>query len=232
MGCATARPSPAGTGGSGLDADPTCGGLAQQGHWPDYSSGSEALLAPFLACASQAEFVELQQGVDMPRLVAALDDWSAVRLGAMGPLVAGADILTRKRAAFLVDAEEKYGAPTAEVLALYVINTAYDDELRAVLRLLAGDKQLDQTLGQMCNVKAELARRGLSRAGFPEREERLGDVGRGLGRFTRDALNSSPGAADARGGDLLWKVSKLPGPTRTPSGNCGRCTGRRSALWR
>ncbi|HYV45308.1 MAG TPA: hypothetical protein VFA20_10625 [Myxococcaceae bacterium] len=67
-GCATLHE--AGTGGSG--------------HWPDYDAGDEALLAPFLACASQAEFVELQQGVDMPRLVAALDDWSAVLVAAGG----------------------------------------------------------------------------------------------------------------------------------------------------
>src|SRR5262245_47161574 len=111
MGCATTRPPLAGTGGSGLDVSPICGGLAQRGHWPDDSASNEALLAPFLACASPAEFVELQRSVDMPRLVAALDDWSAVRLGAMGPLLAGADLLTRKRASFLLDAEEEYGVP-------------------------------------------------------------------------------------------------------------------------
>jgi hypothetical protein len=213
MGCATVRPL-AGTGGSGLDAASICSGLAQRGHWPDYSAGSGALLAPFLACASPAEFVELQQGVDMPRLVAALDDWSAVRLGTMGPLVAGADVLTRKRAAFLVDAEETYGVPGAEVPALYVINAAYDDELRALLDVLARDKHLKQTLGQMCNVKAELERRNMGLSNYAERDEQLSDVARGLGRAARDMLNTSPGSADSRGFDLAWKVTAMPPPYR------------------
>ncbi|HEY8211294.1 MAG TPA: hypothetical protein VIG99_27610 [Myxococcaceae bacterium] len=212
MGCATARPSLTGTGGSGLDTGPICGGLAQRGHWPDSSAGDEALLAPFLACASPAEFVELQRGVDMPRLVAALDDRSAIRLGAMGPLVAGADVLTRKRAAFLVDAEEEYGASYAEVLALYVINAAYDDELRALLELLAKDKQLQQTLGPMCNVKAELERRGLRLSDFPERGERLGDVGRGLGRAARDALRTSELSQGARFLNFTVLRRQLPPP--------------------
>ncbi|WP_257461014.1 hypothetical protein [Archangium lipolyticum] len=70
------------------------------------------MLAPFLACASPAEFIELQRGVDMARLVAKLDDWSAVRLGALGPLRAGADVLNQKRAAFLFT---RAGASTSSI---------------------------------------------------------------------------------------------------------------------
>jgi hypothetical protein len=92
--------------------------------WPDLSSGdARALLAPFLACASPAEFVALQRRVDMPRLVEALDDWSAVRLGALGPLRAdAAAVLARKRAAFLLTATEKYGLSRAEVFALFILH--------------------------------------------------------------------------------------------------------------
>ncbi|HLM45226.1 MAG TPA: hypothetical protein VK458_15230, partial [Myxococcaceae bacterium] len=61
----------AGTGGAGDDLD---------------SSDGEALLAPFLTCTSPAEFVALQERVDMPRLVEVLSDWDAVRLGSLGPV--------------------------------------------------------------------------------------------------------------------------------------------------
>ncbi|RYZ17639.1 MAG: hypothetical protein EOO70_01355 [Myxococcaceae bacterium] len=44
----------------------------------------------------------LQRQVDMPRLVEALSDWNAVRLGALGPLEAeAARVLHETHAAFL-----------------------------------------------------------------------------------------------------------------------------------
>ncbi|WP_309243045.1 hypothetical protein [Hyalangium versicolor] len=47
----------------------------------------------------------MQRRVDMPRLVEALEDWSAVRLGALRPMeAAAAQVLQRKRFSFLVNA--------------------------------------------------------------------------------------------------------------------------------
>ncbi|HEX5753488.1 MAG TPA: hypothetical protein VFZ09_45245, partial [Archangium sp.] len=66
---------------------PSCGGQALPPGWPDFAAGdSEALLAPFLTCTSPAEYVALQERVDMPRLVESLTDWDAVRLGSLGPV--------------------------------------------------------------------------------------------------------------------------------------------------
>ena len=152
----------------------SCGGKAVPPGWPDFSSSeSEALLAPFLTCTSPAEFVALQQGVDMPRLVEALDDWGAVRLGALGPMRAdAAPLLQRKRATFLVTATERYGLLHAEVFALFVVHSAHDDEVREVLRLLARDKQLGQTLQLMPAVHEDLKARSLPLSEYPDRAER------------------------------------------------------------
>jgi hypothetical protein len=84
--------------------------------WPHLASSRE-VLAPFLVCSSPAEFIELQRGVDMNQLVEGLDDWSAVRLGTLGPLLAGANSLNRKRAAFIVTVTSEYGpsaTPTSQ----------------------------------------------------------------------------------------------------------------------
>ena len=191
-----------------------CGGVAVPPGWPDLSSGdAEALLAPFLSCSSPAEFVALQERVDMPRLVEALDDWRAVRLGALGPVREDAALLLqRKRAAFLVDATERYGVFHAEVFALFVLHSAHDDEVREVLRLLAQDKQLGQTLGLMPVVREELAARGLSLSAWPEREERARDVLRGLGRAARDALATSQAMDGLRYGELSARWAQLPPP--------------------
>ena len=66
-----------------------------------------------------------------------LDDWGAVRLGALGPVREDAAyLLQHKRAAFLVSATERYGLFHAQVFALFVLHSAYDDEVDAVLRLV------------------------------------------------------------------------------------------------
>ncbi|MCY1047652.1 hypothetical protein OV208_40515 [Corallococcus sp. bb12-1] len=190
----------------------TCGGQERPSGWPDLSSSQE-VLAPFLACASPAEFVAMQQGVDMPRLVESLKDWDAVRLGALGPLDGEASkVLNGKRAGFLVTATEKYGVPLAEVFALFLVHAAFDDELREVLQRLARDKQLGETLGSMPTVREELQRRGLKLSDFPERTEQFGDVLRGLGRAGRDALVTIPVVAEPLYTEFSAKRGHLPPP--------------------
>ncbi|NRD57551.1 MULTISPECIES: hypothetical protein [Corallococcus] len=188
------------------------GGRPVPSGWPHLESSRE-VLEPFLACASPAEFVAMQRGVDMAALVESLEDWDAVRLGALGPLDKQAsEVLSRKRAAFLVMSVEKYGVPSSEVLALFVLHSAFDDELREVVRLLAREKQLGETLGSMPVVLEELKRRGLALEGFPERGEQARDVLRGLGRAGRDMLSSSPASDGARGQSLWAKRADLPPP--------------------
>jgi hypothetical protein len=181
--------------------------------WPDFSSSGEELLAPFLSCTSPAEYIALQQRVDMPRLLESLDDWSAVRLGALGPVREdAAHLLQRKRAAFLVSATERYGPFHAEVFALFVLHSAHDDEVDAVLGLLAGDKRLGQTLALMPAVRQELEARGLPLSRYPERAEQSGDVLRGLGRAARDALSSSQLVEGPRYMEMTGRWAQLPPP--------------------
>jgi hypothetical protein len=127
---------------------PSCGGQAVPPGWPDFSSGdSEALLAPFFTCASPAEFLALQERVDMPRLVEALDEWHAVRLGALGPVREdAAGLLNRKRASFIVEATEDYGATHAEVFVRFLAASSFDNDLREILFRLSQDKWLETTL--------------------------------------------------------------------------------------
>ncbi|WP_228558500.1 hypothetical protein [Myxococcus sp. AB056] len=190
-----------------------CGSEGVPEGWPHLDSSRE-VLELFLACASPAEFVAMQRGVDMPALVQSLTDWDAVRLGALGPMDAPASaVLSRKRAAFLVTSVEKYGVPYSEVLALFVLHAAFDDEVREVVQRLARDKQLGETLGNMPVVREEMKRRGLALEGFPERGEQARDVLRGMARAGRDMLSSSPASVEAQYSDLMAaKRSQLPPP--------------------
>ncbi|NOJ79198.1 hypothetical protein [Myxococcus xanthus] len=189
-----------------------CGGKALPPGWPRLTQSRE-VLAPFLACASPAEFVAMQRGVDMAALVQSLYPWDAVRLGALGPLDEHASaVLSRKRADFIVTAVEKYGVPYAEVFSLFVLHSAFDDELREVVQRLARDKQLGDTLGAMAAVREELKRRGLALEGFPERGEQGRDVLRGLGRAGRDMLSSSLVSGEARYTELMAMRGQMPPP--------------------
>ncbi|MFY1824420.1 hypothetical protein ACN47A_00760 [Myxococcus fulvus] len=199
--------------GSGREGEAfVCGGKALPSGWPRLDSSRE-VLAPFLACASPAEFVAMQRGVDMAALVQSLIAWDAVRLGALGPLDEDASaVLGRQRAAFIVTSVEKYGAPYAEVLALFVLHSTFDDELREVVQRLARDKQLGETLGAMPVAREELKRRGLALEGFPERGEQGRDVLRGLGRAGRDMLSSSMVSGEARYTELMAMRGQMPPP--------------------
>lgn len=174
---------------------------------------AEALLAPFLSSPSPAEFVALQQRVDMPGLVARLDDWSAVRLGALGPVREdAAGVLNHKRASFLVTATERYGVAKAEVFALFILHSAHDDDLKEVLALLARDRRLGETLGRMSTVREELARRGLKLSDAPDRDFELGDLARGACRAGTDLLDSSPLSNGSGGLALSTMRGQLPPP--------------------
>ncbi|WP_342379804.1 hypothetical protein NVS55_09770 [Myxococcus stipitatus] len=182
--------------------------------WPNLDS-DETVLSPFLECTTPAAFLALQRQADMPRLVDALSDWNAVRLGALGPLKAdAARVLLEKRVAFLSSAVEKYGLAKAEVLALFVLHTTHDDEVRQLLRRLAEDKQLKRALGAMEVVREELTQRGLAPAGFPERGFRAGDIARGLGRAADDVAASIPLIGGSRSIDASVLPSRLPPPYR------------------
>jgi hypothetical protein len=200
--------------GPATEGPPSCGGQSVPAGWPDFSSGdSEALLAPFLTCSSPAEYVALQERVDMPRLLEALDDWSAVRLGALGPVREdAAHLLQRKRTGFLLSATGRYGHVHAEVFALYLLHSAYDDEVNEVLGLLAEDKQLSQTLGLMPAVQGELERRGRPLSRYTDRGEQAGDVLRGLGRAAKDVLATSPLSDGTRYTELSARRAQLPPP--------------------
>ncbi|WP_415841850.1 hypothetical protein, partial [Myxococcus xanthus] len=189
-----------------------CGGKALPPGWPRLTQ-SRDVLEPFLACASPAEFVAMQRGVDMAALVQSLYPWDAVRLGALGPMdEAASAVLSRKRADFIVTSVEKYGVPYSEVFSLFVLHTAFDDELREVVQRLARDKQLGETLGAMPVVREELKRRGLALEGFPDRGEQGRDVVRGLGRAGRDLLSSSLVSGEARYTELMAMRGQMPPP--------------------
>ncbi|WP_434391417.1 hypothetical protein [Melittangium boletus] len=219
VGCVTGSmnvsPGPVGSaGGFPLPRRIPCDRPPPPEDWPEWAhQDAEALLGFLRTCVSLADYVAQQRRVDLPRLMEALDDWSAVRLGALGPVREDTSaILNRKRAAFLVSATERYGPPYAEVFALFVLHSAHDDEVDDILRRLARDKRLGQTLALMPTVREELKARGQPLSAYSDRGEAPGDVPRGLGRAVRDVLNTSPMIDGLRYAELATRRAQLPLP--------------------
>jgi hypothetical protein len=117
-----------------------------------------------------------------------------VRLGALGPVPPeAAEVLNRKRAGFLVTVTREYGVAQAEVFALFVLHSAFDEDVKQVLGHLAREKRLGQTLGRMAVASEHLRRRGLPLSDFPERAERPLDDGlRGAREGAGELLSSAP----------------------------------------
>ncbi|ATB35429.1 hypothetical protein CYFUS_000842 [Cystobacter fuscus] len=195
---------------------PACGGQVLPPGWPDFSSEDRrALLAPFLACSSPADFLALQQRVDMPRLVMRLDDWGAVRLGSLGPVrEEAAGVLNRKRTSFLLQSPEHYGAANAEVLAHFVLDSSHDDDLGDILTLLARDKRLQEVLELLPSLGPALEEREIKPSAHAERDFQWSDVGRGMARAGRDALSTIPlvEGAQSRLMELSTIREQLPPP--------------------
>jgi hypothetical protein len=123
----------------------------------------------------------------MPRVVETLTDWAAVRLGSLGPVREdAAGILNRKRVSFILHATEKYGAAHAEVFVRFLVDSAYDDELREILFRLAQDKRLAATLGLMPRARAELEARSLKLSARPDGDFEWRDLLRGAGSAVAD----------------------------------------------
>ncbi|WP_309890665.1 hypothetical protein [Archangium sp.] len=186
--------------GAAPEQRPSCGGQAVPPGWPDFSSNdTEALLAPFLTCTSPGEVLALQERVDMPRLLEALDDWGAVRLGGLGPPREDvALLLNEKRASLLQKAAGAYGRLNAQFLSVYVVDSAYDNDLREMLFLLAQEKRLEEVLALLPAFQAALEKRGLKPTARVERDSKLGQAVRGLVRLGEDTLSSSPMAMDGQ----------------------------------
>ncbi|HYO71652.1 MAG TPA: hypothetical protein VEU33_36795, partial [Archangium sp.] len=179
--------------------------------WPDFSSSRDELLAPFLTCTSPGEVLALQQRVDMPRLLEALDDWRAVRLGGLGPPREDvAHLLNKKRASLLQKASGAYGRLNAQVLSVYVVDSAYDNDLREILFLLAQEKRLEEVLKLLPAFQGALEKRGLKPTARVARDSKLGQAVRGFVRLGEDTLSSSPAAIDGQDFAFLPIRGQLP----------------------
>jgi hypothetical protein len=161
----------------------------------DKSGAGRAIVEVFKSVESPSEspseFIEIQEHLDMSAVIGYLSDWDAVQVGALGPLLEGAEKLNQKRAEFIVEISHDYGIARAQVFVVFMFNAMFSDDMKSVLRLLADDKRMGATIEHMPEVKKIIAERGISLDEYKDRGSTFGDFFRGLGRGFKDFFRSS-----------------------------------------
>ncbi|MCX7748001.1 MAG: DUF4157 domain-containing protein [Clostridia bacterium] len=161
------------------------------------SGTSHAILKVFKSSSTMFEFFALQELLDMEKIIDFMSVNDAAMLGTIGPVFAGGEKLNKKRAQYIISAVHMYGPDLGQVFILYIFNTMYPDDMKAVLKILASEKKMKQTILGMKYVVKVIEDQGVKVSDYPDREWEGNDVLKGLKRFAEDGLNSSPGARNA-----------------------------------
>jgi len=171
-----------------------------------------AVYKVFQSAAEQGQYVALQGPLDMDTVLSTVSPWTAVRIGGLGPVIEGVTTLTAKRTEIIRDMSHDYGLAYGQLFTAFIFDTTQDDQIKDVLRALAGERRLADTIGQMPAIKDRLTARGINLADFPDRPRQASDIARGFGQGLSDVLGSSKAAQESGGMTLQSRIRDLPGP--------------------
>jgi hypothetical protein len=177
-------------------------------------SHSKDILDIFREC-SPGEFQDLQDELrgDMDEVLDTLTAFDAVMLGTLGPVVAGADKLNENRAEYVVQAVRDYGVSEAQVFLMYMFTRMYTSDIRAVLQLLADQKNLGRTVGDpaMTTLQPYLKGRGEDPATHEDRDFHfVHDTGRAISETVGDFFGSSELAKSGQWNKQQSQIGQLP----------------------
>jgi hypothetical protein len=174
---------------------------------------SEKILKVFKGCSPE-EFQDLQDklGADMDKIFDDLDPFSAVQLGALGPVEYGIETLNQKRAKYIVDTVSDFGTAPAAILIHRMLSRMYTNDIKSVLGILAADRHLHDTImeTEMSLVRRYLVTRGIDLSMYQDRSFGFTDVFRPIGHFFSRTIWEKTIWADAIYGDLAGQIGKLP----------------------
>ncbi len=157
----------------------------------DYALASREIVKVFKSSATQKEFLDIQKSLDMAAVLDFLGDWDAIQVGAIGPLISGAERLNEIRANYIVEAANDYSIPNAMVFTMFIFNTMYTDDMRSVLQKLAANKRIGSIISKMDPVLAIIKQRGLNIEDYKDPSESAYYFGRGVATSVKNLLRSS-----------------------------------------
>jgi hypothetical protein len=154
-------------------------------------------IADAFRAATPQEFQQFQDRLGaegMTKLFNTVDPFYATLIGSFGPVAQGQSVLNDKRAEFIVDIANRSSPGEKATYYLWMVQTMHTDDLRAVLRRLADDSHLHDTLADPALagfLPGYLEKRGVKLDEFPETKLGIGTgIGRGLGHFWQGATTN------------------------------------------
>jgi hypothetical protein len=139
--------------------------------------------------ADPAERIAIERLLPMPALIEKLSAWEATRLGTLGPVPDGQELLNRKRIAYFKQVLDDYPPSYAQVFLLYALEAACLDEASQIVAELANARRLKK-LRALPAVAQRLTSLGVDLSVFQEPSEPwtrvLRGASRSLGRFVKD----------------------------------------------
>lgn len=150
--------------------------------------------------------LRLQRELDMAQLIGAMPDFEATRLGTLGPIADGSQVLNRKRTAYITQVINDF-ADRAEVFVLFAFRGVYDSDAYEIFAELANRRMLHK-LRAMPELMKLTKARGYKLDGFAEPGATAGEAAGGflggVGAGLRHAVK------DERPGAYQWQKAQLP----------------------
>jgi hypothetical protein len=150
--------------------------------------------------ADPAERIAIERLLPMPALIEKLSAWEATRLGTLGPIPDGQELLNRKRVAYFKQVLDDYPPSYAQVFLIYALQAACLDEASQIVAELADARRLSK-LRALPAVAQRLTSLGVDLSVFQEPSEPwtrvLRGAGRSLSRFAKDDRPSKYGSQKA-----------------------------------
>jgi Domain of unknown function (DUF4157) len=171
---------------------------------------SQEIVKMFKSSATQKEFLDIQKRLDMEAVIDYLRAWDAIQVGAIGPLISGAEKLNEIRADYIVEAANDYSLPNAMVFTIFIFNTMYTDDMRSVLRKLAANKRIGSIISKMDPVLAIIKQRGLNIDDYKDPPASAYYFGRGVVTSVENLLGSSELSKGAVGQRYFNESLTLP----------------------
>jgi hypothetical protein len=183
-------------------SNPTAAKAARIQHTMTSGDDWQPSVIATLEQAEPAERIAIERLLPMPALIEKLSAWEATRLGTLGPVPDGQELLNRKRVAYFKQVLDDYPPSYAQVFLLYALQAACLDEASEIVAELANARRLSK-LRALPAVAQRLTSLGVDLSVFQEPSEPWARVLRGAGRsLSRFAKDDRPGKYGSQKAEL------------------------------
>ncbi|MGL4597460.1 MAG: EndoU domain-containing protein [Bacteroidia bacterium] len=137
---------------------------------------NNAILEIFRSAETAFEFIRIQQAIEETMTMDTLlkkvgGGWMSVLIGSIGPVLSGINALNKARAERIIHfSTSGYPDFVAETFVLFILSTAYNDDVAAVLSEIDSQNRMPDSILRHETVKEMLNQRGISLSSYKKKD--------------------------------------------------------------